>query len=165
MKVRQIAVTFTLLSASFQAQACLADGGVDGAIFASPAGTFEVAVAFHQAQQQGEISRSANANWLTVQFLLMQKLQAEYSQQVFDITLFDMAGQHFYRLIGDGEQVRLQPHEIPDKDYAEVVVTDIDVLTAMVRGQLSFSQAKHLGVVFNADVSSSFASLMRATFS
>ncbi|RJG49890.1 hypothetical protein [Motilimonas pumila] len=165
MKVRQIAAIVALLSAPYYAQACLADGGVDGAIFASPAGTFEVAVAFHQAQKQGEISRSNQANWLTVQFLLMQKLQAGYSNQVFDVTLFDMAGQHFYRLIGDGKQVRLLPHEIPNKDYAEVVVTDVDVLTAMVRGKLSFSQAQTLGVVFNAEVSTPFEHLMQKSFS
>ncbi|MGR5167133.1 hypothetical protein ACPV5L_07970 [Vibrio astriarenae] len=164
MKRELLAATLASVMISTNANACLADGGVDGAIFATPQGTFEVAVAFHQAEQQGLISRSAHANWATVQYLLLQKLEARFAGEHFDITLFDSEGQHFYRLIADGQSIKIQAHEIPKDEYQGVVVTDIDVLVAMVRGQLSFSQAKSLGVITNSAVSRDFEALMAASF-
>ena len=164
MKLKLIAGIMAGMLAGQQAYACLADGAVDGAVFAIPQGTFEVAVAFQQAQQRGDVQTYANSNWSTVQFILMQKLQSHYQGEVFDITLFEATGQHFYRFVADGEQVNMLAHEVPKSEYQGIIVTDIDVMTALVRGQMDFANADKLGLFFNLGTSQEFTALMTKAF-
>ncbi|GAL10856.1 hypothetical protein JCM19233_1841 [Vibrio astriarenae] len=164
MKLKLLTTALLGLVNVNSAQACLADGGVDGAIFATPQGTFEVAVAFHHAEVDGMITRSNRSNWATVQYLMLQKMTGKYNGETFDITLFDASGQHFYRFIADGERIVIRAHEVPKDQYQGVVVTDIDVIVSMVRGQISFELAQKLGVIVNSDLSSDFEHLMTVSF-
>ncbi|WGV99225.1 hypothetical protein QF117_14880 [Vibrio sp. YMD68] len=146
------------------AHACLGDGAVDGALVAVPAGTFEVAVATYHAQADGNLTKYQRHNLVTVQFLLAQALSSNYQQEIFDVTIFEATGQHFFRFVGDGERVEILAHEVPKNEFDSVIVTDIDVLTALVRKELNFTEADSLNLFYQADVSKSFYQLLTQSF-
>ncbi|MCK6265820.1 hypothetical protein KP803_21395 [Vibrio sp. ZSDE26] len=164
MKGKLFAVTLAGMLNIQVSNACIGDGGVDGALFAVPAGTFEVAVASYNAQIAGKLPKYPRHNLVTVQFLLEQALNQNYQKEIFDVTLFEATGQHFFRFIGDGERVEILAHEVPKNEFDSVMVTDIDALTALVRKELTFTEADSLNLFYQAESSKSFYQLLSHSF-
>lgn len=158
---------YTLLVSALQipvAQACIGDGAVEGVLVNVPKGTFEVAIAMNQAIETNIITPAASSSLNTVQFMLTRQLQQHYQGELIDITLFDSSGMHFVRVLGDGDTLSLSGHEVPKDAYQDVLVTDIDALTQLVRKQISFTQLTDLGLFYQTQATPEFQRLMTNTF-
>lgn len=141
------------LSVATLASACVMDGGTDGVLTTVPKDTFEVASAINQAVQGGDLRLMPNsANRLTMVFWQLEKqLQHHYQGEVFNLYLYELSGNHYMQLKADGTSLELIAHNPPTRDelLAEtpLLVSDIDVLQALLMKTLNFADLQSKGLV------------------
>ncbi len=138
-------VLASAFAVSTLASACVMDGVTDGILTTVPKNTFEVASAINRAVQDGTLTlMPASANRLTMVFWQLEKqLQQHYQGEQFNVYLYELSGNHYMQLIGDGETLELIAHNPPTRDElladTPLIVSDIDVLQALLMKRLSFA--------------------------
>ncbi|MCK6262288.1 hypothetical protein KP803_03235 [Vibrio sp. ZSDE26] len=166
-------LTTTLLTAllGFSSANTIACGIDGGAFFQTigtmPSGTFSVALAINEAKenQQIVIAEKHSQRLDMVLWQVQQRLKPHYQGEEFEVTIYDIAGNHFLNIKADGNSLSSAAHELP-KEGEEIVfgVTDASVLFALATDELSFSQAQEMGVWTSEEGSEAFNSLLHAAF-
>ncbi|MEZ9233732.1 hypothetical protein AB4259_21980 [Vibrio amylolyticus] len=166
-------LTTTLLTAllgfsSVNAIACGIDGGAFfQTIGTMPSGTFRVALAINEAKENKKIviSEKHSQRLDMVLWQVQQRLKPHYQGEEFEVTIYDIAGNHFLNIKADGNSLSSAAHELP-KEGENIVfgVTDASVLFALASNQLTFSQAQKMGLWSSEKGSEEFNRLLQATF-
>lgn len=154
-KLRHV-LTRTALACAFTvstwSSACVMDGATDGVLSTVPKDTFAVASAINHAVQQGTLQLlPASANRLTMVFWQLEKqLQSHYQGEQFNVYLYELSGNHYMQLKADGETLELIAHNPPTRDElladTPLIVSDIDVLQALLMKRLSFAALEEHGL-------------------
>ncbi|OIQ24871.1 hypothetical protein [uncultured Vibrio sp.] len=166
-------LTTTLLAAflGFSSAHAIACGIDNGAFFQTigtmPSGTFGVALAINEAKENQEIvvseKHTQRLDILLWQF--QQRLKSHYTGEEFDITLYDIAGNHFLNIIADGKVITSSAHELPEDGQSVIFgVTDASVLFALASDAMTFTQAQSLGIWRSEEGSEVFNQLLHKAF-
>ncbi|MGF1720153.1 hypothetical protein L4D20_08960 [Vibrio kyushuensis] len=166
-------LTTTLLTAllGFSSANTIACGIDGGAFFQTigtmPSGTFSVALAINEAKenQQIVVSEKHSQRLDMVLWQVQQRLKPHYQGEEFEVTVYDIAGNHFLNIKADGNTLSSAAHELP-KEGEEIVfgVTDASVLFALATNELTFSQAQSMGLWSSEGGSEEFNGLLQAAF-
>ncbi|MGR5253674.1 hypothetical protein ACPV5S_15860 [Vibrio astriarenae] len=146
---RHFAALLLSLSLSLPALSCTLDGSAFFQTLGTmPQGTFSVALAINDAKQKETLTISSkHSQRLDMIMWQMQKqLEPHYKGEVFDVSLYEISGNHFIQLTGNGETVTATAHLLPKENNQAFIVSDASVLFALANQSLSFTKARELGL-------------------
>lgn len=160
-KFKKLAITVLSIisSASF---ACVMDGGAFFQTMGTmPQGTFAVAVAINQANENQTlvVSERHGQRLDMIMWQFNKQLEPHYQGETFDVSIYEISGNHFIQLTGDGETIKATAHELPSDNQTDFIVTDASVIFALANGNLSINDARELGL-WQSDVKSNALDLV-----
>ncbi len=129
--------------------ACALDNGAFfQTIGTMPQGTFSVAIAINQANENEQIvvSEKHGQRLDMIMWQLYSRLKPHYQGEKFNVSIYEISGNHFIQLTGDGKSVTAVAHELPNSDQQDFIVTDASVLFALANQQMTLTNAVELGM-------------------